>query len=104
MPQLFWLSDESWSVVEPLLPDNQPGARRVDDRRVISGILHVLRTGSPWRNCPAEYGPSTTIDNRFNRLRGLLAAAPPEIGSMASWPSMVRKKSGEGSGDRHIPG
>jgi transposase len=67
MSHLFWLSDEAWSIIEPLLPSNQPGARRVDDRRVISGILYVLRTGCPWRSCPAEYGPSTTIYNRFNR-------------------------------------
>ncbi len=63
----FWLSDEAWSVVEPLLPRNQPGARRVDDRRVLSGIFHVLRSGCRWRDCPAEYGPRTTIYNRFNR-------------------------------------
>jgi transposase len=49
------------------LPTNQPGARRVDDRRVISGILHVLKTGCRWRDCPKEYGPHTTIYNRFNR-------------------------------------
>jgi transposase len=40
---LFWLSDEAWSAIEPFLPTNQPGARRLDDRRVISGILHVLK-------------------------------------------------------------
>ena len=40
---LFWLSDEAWAAIEPHLPKNQPGARRVDDRRVISGILHVLK-------------------------------------------------------------
>ena len=33
----FWLSDRAWGAIEPLLPKNQPGARRVDDRRVISG-------------------------------------------------------------------
>jgi len=49
------------------LPKNQPGARRVDDRRVISGILHVLKVGCRRRDCPAEYGPSTTIYNRFHR-------------------------------------
>jgi transposase len=43
MPQLFWLSDESWSIIEPLLPNNQPGARRVDDRRVISGFAPPYR-------------------------------------------------------------
>lgn len=64
---LFWLSDEAWSAIEPFLPTNQPGARRVDDRRVISGIIHVLKSGCRWCDCPADYGPSTTVYNRFNR-------------------------------------
>ena len=63
----FWLSDEAWSLIEPLLPRNQPGARRVDDRRVLSGIFFVLQSGCRWRDCPSEYGPKTTIYNRFNR-------------------------------------
>lgn len=67
MSRLFWLNDEAWAAIEPHLPKNQPGARRVDDRRVISGILHVLKTGCRWQDCPAEYGPPTTIYNRFNR-------------------------------------
>lgn len=67
MSHLFWLSDEAWAAIEPHLPKNQPGARRVDDRRVISGILHVLKSGCRWRDCPSEYGPHTTIYNRFNR-------------------------------------
>ena len=70
MSRLFWLDDEAWAAIEPHLPRNQPGARRVDDRRVISGILHVLKTGCRWQDCPAEYGPSTTIYNRFNRWSG----------------------------------
>ena len=64
---LFWLSDEAWAAIEPHLPKYQPGARRVDDRRVISGILHVLKIGCRWCDCPADYGPSTTVYNRFNR-------------------------------------
>ena len=64
---LFWLSDVAWQAIEPHLPKNQPGARRVDDRRVISGIFHVLKSGCRWCDCPADYGPSTTIYNRFNR-------------------------------------
>ena len=62
-----------WEAIEPHLPKNQPGARRVDDRRVISGIIQVLRVGCRWENCPPAYGPSTTIYNRFNRWshRGL---------------------------------
>lgn len=67
MSHLFWLSDAQWAVVEPHMPKNQPGARRVDDRRVISGIIHVLKTGCRWCDCPSEYGPATTIYNRFNR-------------------------------------
>jgi transposase len=69
----FWLTDREWSAMEPYLPKNQPGARRVDDRRVISGILHVLKTGCRWRDCPAVYGPPTTIYNRYSRWlrRGL---------------------------------
>lgn len=67
MSNLFWLNDEAWAAIEPHLPRNQPGARRVNDRRVISGILHVLKTGCRWKDCPPEYGPPTTIYNRFNR-------------------------------------
>jgi len=64
---LFWLSDEAWLAIEPHLPKNQPGARRFNDRRVISGILHVLKSGCRWCYCPADYEPSMTIYNRFNR-------------------------------------
>jgi len=64
---LYWLDEVSWQKIEPLLPKGRRGAHRVDDRRVISGILHMLRTGARWRDCPADYGPYTTIYNRFNR-------------------------------------
>jgi len=64
---LFWLSDEAWAAIEPHLPQNQPGARRVDDRRVISGIVHMLKSGGRWADCPTEYGPATTVYNRWNR-------------------------------------
>ena len=49
------------------MPRGRKGAHRVDDRRVISGIVHMLRCGARWRDCPAAYGPYTTIYNRFNR-------------------------------------
>ena len=65
--ELFWLSDEEWARIEPWLPRGRRGAHRVDDRRVISGIIHMLKTGARWRDCPAAYGPYTTIYNRFNR-------------------------------------
>src|SRR3546814_6254628 len=64
---LTWLSDAEWARIEPLLPSGRCGARRVADRRVISCILHMLRIGARWRDCPPEYGPYTTIYNRFHR-------------------------------------
>lgn len=64
---LFWLSDEQWDRIQPLLPTDVRGKERQDDRRVISGILHVLKSGCRWCDCPPEYGPPTTIYNRFAR-------------------------------------
>ncbi|MGD0532838.1 MAG: transposase, partial [Methyloceanibacter sp.] len=61
MTHLFWLSDDAWAAIEPHLPHGKPGKPRVDDRRVISGLLHVLKTGCRWRrDCPSKYGPHTT--------------------------------------------
>ena len=64
---LFWLSDKQWATIEPFLPTDVRGKDRVDDRRVISGILHVIKSGCRWCDCPPEYGPTTTIYNRFVR-------------------------------------
>ena len=64
---LFWLSEDQWQRIEPHLPRDVRGKERVDDRRVISGILHVLKSGCRWCDCPPEYGPPTTIYNRFVR-------------------------------------
>ena len=49
---LFWLSDEQWKRIEPHLPTDVRGVERVDDRRVISGIVHVLKSGCRWCDCP----------------------------------------------------
>ena len=43
------------------------GIRRVDDRRIVSGIIFVIRNGLRWRDAPAGYGPHKTIYNRFIR-------------------------------------
>ena len=67
MARVYWLSDSEWARIEPHLPRGRRGARRVDDRRVISGIIHMLRSGARWRDCPTDYGPYTTVYNRFNR-------------------------------------
>jgi transposase len=63
-----WLSDAEWARIERLSQRGRKGAHRVDDRRVISGIVHMLKIGARWRDCPLEYGPYTTIYNRFNRF------------------------------------
>lgn len=79
MADRFWLTDAQWAAIEPLLP-KLGGKPRVDDRRVISGILCRYREGLRWRAIPAEYGPRTTLFNRFDRWsrkgiwQGLLAA------------------------------
>ena len=63
------LSEEEWSIIQPLLPQKSRGVPRVDDRRVINGILWRFRTGAPWRDVPERYGPRTTPYNRFVRWR-----------------------------------
>jgi transposase len=63
----FWLSDEQFELIKPYLPYRAAGKRREDDRRIISGIIHVLQSGCRWRDCPPHYGPSTTVYNRYNR-------------------------------------
>ncbi|GAB3644544.1 hypothetical protein GCM10028812_54070 [Ancylobacter sonchi] len=64
------LTDEEWAVIAPLLPNKVRGVARVDDRRVINGILWRFRTGAPWRDVPERYGPRTTLYDRFVRWRG----------------------------------
>jgi len=82
---LFWLSDEQWDRIEPHLPTDVRGVERVDDRRVISGIVHVLKSGCRWCDCPPEYGPHTTLYNRFVRWarRGI-------------WENLFRELAGNG--------
>lgn len=63
----FWLSAEQFARLAPLLPDDTRGVPRVDDRRVISGIVHVLRSGCRWKDAPPVFGPHKTLYNRFVR-------------------------------------
>ncbi len=62
------LTDEQWQVIEPLLPvSGLKGRPRVDDRRVINGMLFKAKTGLAWRDLPERYGPWKTVYNRFWR-------------------------------------
>ena len=65
----YELSDKEWSIIRAMLPTKPRGVPRVDDRRVLNGIFWVLRSGAPWRDLPAIYGPRTTCYNRFVRWR-----------------------------------
>src|SRR6188768_1477477 len=63
----FWLTEGQFARLKPLLPSDTRGKPRVDDRRVISGIVHVLKSGGRWIDAPAVYGPYKTLYNRFVR-------------------------------------
>jgi transposase len=66
MSDLIWLSDAQMERIKPYFPLSH-GVPRVDDRRVISGIIFVIRNGCRWRDAPRDYGPHKTIYNRFVR-------------------------------------
>jgi len=63
----FWLDERQFARLAPYLPSDTRGVPRVDDRRVISGIVHVLKSGCRWADAPAIYGPRKTLYNRFVR-------------------------------------
>jgi transposase len=67
MADFFWLNETQFARLEPLLPTDTRGVPRVDDRRVISGIVHVLKSGGRWADAPPIYGPKKTLYNRFVR-------------------------------------
>src|SRR5215207_1854449 len=66
MTDLFLLTAAQMRRIEPYFPLSH-GVARVDDRRVISGIVFVIKNGLRWRDAPVDYGPHKTIYNRFVR-------------------------------------
>jgi len=66
MSDLFWLTDEQMERLRPFFPKSH-GRPRVDDRRVLSGIVFVNRNGLRWRDAPSAYGPHKTLYNRWKR-------------------------------------
>lgn len=66
----FDLSDTQYSTIQPLLPpehSGEPGHPYENHRRVLNGILWILRTGAPWRDLPERYGPCKTCFDRLTR-------------------------------------
>jgi Transposase and inactivated derivatives len=66
LSDLYWLTDEQMARLEPYFPKSH-GKPRVDDRRVLSGIIFVNRNGLRWRDAPKDYGPHKTLYNRWKR-------------------------------------
>ena len=90
MSDLFWLSKAQMRRIEPYFPLSH-GVPRVDDRRVISGIIFVIRNGLRWRDAPRDYGPHKTIYNRFVRWSrlGVFNRIFVELASKAGDPDQV---------------
>ncbi len=81
MSELFWLSAAQMTRIAPHFPCSR-GVARVDDRRVLSGILHVIGNGLRWRDAPAAYGPCKA--HRAHARRAELQAA---CGPRSGWPA-----------------
>jgi transposase len=113
MPDDYPLGDKAWAAIEPLRPKVSAGARRQDDRRIISGIIHVLRSGCRWKDCPTVYGPSTTVYNRFNRWSGrgrwqgsfaaLVATVASDTRSIDRTSIKLQRSAGGGKGGARKP-
>ena len=87
----FWLSERQFARLEPHLPTDTRGKPRVDDRRVISGIVHVLKSGCRWIDAPGIYGPRKTLYNRFVRwtVKGVWADIFHALASAGGPPAEV---------------
>ena len=106
MSELFWFSDEQWSVLEPMLP-HLGGKPREDDRRILSGVVHRFREGLRWRALPEAFGPRTTVYNRFNRwskrglwqelLAGLAGCSDPPVIAMIDSTAVRAHRSASGA-------
>lgn len=66
MSNLYWLTEEQMARLRPYFPKSH-GVPRVDDRRVLSGIIIINRNGLRWCDAPKECGPSKTLYNRWKR-------------------------------------
>tara|TARA_B100000745_G_scaffold289454_1_gene227578 strand:- start:1363 stop:1674 length:312 start_codon:yes stop_codon:yes gene_type:complete len=85
MSDLYWLTDAQMARLKPFFPKSH-GKPRVDDRRVLSGIIFVNRNGLRWRDAPPEYGPPKTLYNRWKRWseKGVFARMLLELADRGS--------------------
>ena len=66
MSNLFWLTEAQMARLQPFFPKSH-GKPRVDDVRMLSGIIFIISNGLRWRDAPNEYGPPKTVYNRWKR-------------------------------------
>jgi len=70
MTRVGVISDELWAAVDPLMPSDlgRRGRRFADHRLILEGIAWRFRTGAPWRDLPADFGPWQTVWKRHHRF------------------------------------
>lgn len=112
-PDRFWLTPAQFLKIAQHLPNDTRGKPRVDDRRVVSGIIQVLKSGGRWVDAPPEYGPKKTLYNRYVRwaAKGVWVAlfhalaqagGPPEEVLIDSSAVKAHRSAAGGKGGRKI--
>ena len=106
MADLFLLSRVQMRRIERYFPLSH-GIARVDDRRIVSAIVFVIRNGLRWRDAPPEYGPHKTIYNRFIRWSrlGVFNKIFAELAGKGCKPERIndRRHASEGASHRREP-
>ena len=90
MSALFWLTEAQVERLKPYFPKSR-GKPRVDDRKVLSGIIFIQRNGLMWKHAPAAYGPPKTLYNRWKRWSrmGVFATIMTELSAQAQRTEIV---------------
>jgi len=69
-PTIWRVDDELWALLEPVLRSakvrTKPGRPRRDDRAIFDGLIWLARTGAQWSRLPREFGPKSTVHERFS--------------------------------------
>ena len=98
-PTIWRVDDALWALLAPILacakPRKKPGRPRRDDRAIFDGLIWLARTGSQWSQLPREFGPKSTVHERFSEWVAsgalerawavLLAEYDAELGLDWSW-------------------
>jgi transposase len=91
-PTIWRVDDALWALLEPILrvakPRQKPGRPRRDDRAIFDGLIWLARTGSQWSQLPREFGPKSTVHERFTEW--------VETGALErAWAALLRAYDGE---------